>query len=560
MATQYTLLGWINPNITGASVPITPTGTDPDAWNALETLPTGVSGALYWIGWDLTSPTTSLSIQFGLRPSGSTAGFILYNFNIDPVTDPQEVGFYLPCEAGDGGVVEYYNKSSVQSPTRILRLASFPVSTPGSSVDGNISIGNTVGLTSSAIITNTVPSVISITKELNILPLVIKKSFIIVSEDITCSDDTLSYTLQVPIISDNLVCFSNNQESYIANYTVNDVFTLNILSDALALVKIIDTLFLADSPVIAGIFYTILLDLFKTLDTTTLSFPIKLSEHITNLDELSAKKESIESILSLLNTNSNIINNINGFSILLDNFQILDLTYISVIENLIDDIILNFSNILYTRYNNIEVEDIQILKNSLSILLQYLVIQNFFEINDLHISTQLSHNEIVDTIDMEPIIDIGNTNYLAWVMNPENYAISNYTAPYTESTIFNNNYYFGNTDGLHILNDNKLDDGNIIEVLITTAALDFNSQSIKQVPKVFLGSNGTDLVLKISIDNKQTVYYELNSTFDGLNTKQIKVGKGLLGKNWQFSLIHTDNDDFKLDNFEFFPINFKRKH
>ena len=104
------------------------------------------------------------------------------------------------------------------------------------------------------------------------------------------------------------------------------------------------------------------------------------------------------------------------------------------------------------------------------------------------------------------------------------------------------------------------DNGNPIIPTITTAALDFGTASIKQVPSILLGTNGTDFILKVSIDGQSTVHYQINQLPTELGTKRLKIGKGLVGRNWQFTLIADNNSEFDIDSFEFYPIIFKRKH
>lgn len=150
-------------------------------------------------------------------------------------------------------------------------------------------------------------------------------------------------------------------------------------------------------------------------------------------------------------------------------------------------------------------------------------------------------------------------NMRTWVMNPENYAVYNYTFGFRETCRFDNNHLMADDTGLYVLGGTN-DNGNDIISVITTSALDFGSDSIKQVPSVLLGTNGTDFILKVSIDGNRTARYQINCLPDNLETKRIKLGKGLIGRRWQFTLITDNNSEFDLDSFEFYPIVFKRKH
>ncbi len=111
-------------------------------------------------------------------------------------------------------------------------------------------------------------------------------------------------------------------------------------------------------------------------------------------------------------------------------------------------------------------------------------------------------------------------------------------------------YLFGGT----------LDETSYIKTKIKTASLDFDTSSMKQITSVILGAtNSGKVVLKVSIDGDQTVYYELRPSSRNLENQRLKIGKGLYGRYWQFELITKENSTLDLDTFEVLPIIFKRK-
>lgn len=176
----------------------------------------------------------------------------------------------------------------------------------------------------------------------------------------------------------------------------------------------------------------------------------------------------------------------------------------------------------------------------------------------LNDSNSSKHDGVVSVTDSFKISHLFDpVNMSSWVMNPENYAISNYSFGFTEAARFGNSYLMADDTGLYVLGGDT-DNGTSIVSVLTTAGMDFGSTGLKQVPSVLLGTDGTDFILQVSVDGKVTARYEINYLPSNLETKQIKIGKGLIGYNWQFKLI-TDND-FNLDSFEFYPIVFKRKH
>lgn len=153
----------------------------------------------------------------------------------------------------------------------------------------------------------------------------------------------------------------------------------------------------------------------------------------------------------------------------------------------------------------------------------------------------------------------GNT-YSGWVMNPENYAISNYTN-FQFNSVANFNYetLLANSSGIYSMGGTT-DAGSYINSKLKTAAMNFGTTSQKQVPHILLGVNNTGkVILIVSVDGQVTTTYQLNAPSTYLDTQRIKIGKGVHGRYWQFELSTLENSTFDLDTFEFFPIAWGRK-
>lgn len=153
----------------------------------------------------------------------------------------------------------------------------------------------------------------------------------------------------------------------------------------------------------------------------------------------------------------------------------------------------------------------------------------------------------------------GNT-YSGWVMNPENYAISNYTNfQFNSVTYFAYETLLANSSGIYAM-DATTDAGSYINSKMKTAAMNFGTSSQKQVPEILLGVNNTGkVILVVTVDGQMTTTYQLDVPSTYLDTQRIKVGKGIHGRYWQFELHTLQNSDFDLDTFEFFPIAWGRK-
>lgn len=150
--------------------------------------------------------------------------------------------------------------------------------------------------------------------------------------------------------------------------------------------------------------------------------------------------------------------------------------------------------------------------------------------------------------------------YTGWVMNPENYALSNYSNfQFNSVARFKDDYLLASTLGLYSLGGSS-DNGSYINAKLKTAAMTFGTTSQKQIPEVLLGVNNTGkVILVVTTDGQMTTTYQLDVPSAYLDTQRIKIGKGVHGRYWQFELHTLENSEFDLDTFEFFPIAWGRK-
>lgn len=213
---------------------------------------------------------------------------------------------------------------------------------------------------------------------------------------------------------------------------------------------------------------------------------------------------------------------------------------ITAITNINDGIILSFSNAPSSLYLHIIEDEMDMLET----------IDNFTIFNSL-----LSDNFILTIEDSK-----GDDTYSSYLLSPETFSVSTYSNyNFTGSCKFNDEYLFINENGLYRYGG-TLDDSEIIQAEIETAALSFGTSNLKQIPNFYMGlSNSNKIVLKVSVDGQATVYYKLNKKTDHLQSQLIKIGKGLIGRYFQFELITQDNTQFELESLEFTPITLKRK-
>lgn len=152
------------------------------------------------------------------------------------------------------------------------------------------------------------------------------------------------------------------------------------------------------------------------------------------------------------------------------------------------------------------------------------------------------------------------TMYTGWVMNSENFAVSQYdNYDFTSFGRLNGKYYGVKPDGLYLL-EGGMDDTAYITATIKTAAMDMGTSNLKAVPQAYFGFTGDgSMVMKIIVDDKTETWYNMISTSEGLHSQRLKLSKGLQGRYFQFELVSQNNTTLELDTIELYPIVLKRK-
>lgn len=186
-------------------------------------------------------------------------------------------------------------------------------------------------------------------------------------------------------------------------------------------------------------------------------------------------------------------------------------------------------------------------------------ISDEFNLDDLNSFRSIFNQEILDKVSFVGALETDEL-YTGYAFNPEGYALSTYSNyEFNSITKFGEDYLLANGSGLYRMGGTE---DNLIEIVskLKTASLDFGTSSKKQIRKLYVGlTNDSTVVLKVTVDGKGTYYYELASSTVGLDTQAIRIGKGLVGRYWQFEIITKGNSSLELDGIEFLPVEFRRK-
>jgi len=85
---------------------------------------------------------------------------------------------------------------------------------------------------------------------------------------------------------------------------------------------------------------------------------------------------------------------------------------------------------------------------------------------------------------------------------------------------------------------------------------DLGSAVKKRAAVVWLGAKSSGrLKLGVATNDEEAVYYTVDlSDVDGARGSKVKLGKGLEGRFWQFTIENDSGADFELLSFEYEPV------
>jgi len=339
-------------------------------------------------------------------------------------------------------------------------------------------------------------------------------------------------------------------------FTDNINVTTSEIAQAIA--RIFEDIRVTDVLSNTGIFNYLQGDTFSLRDLTAISYTFLLEENITVDDPATTIVTKLQAILEYLNLLDTSTSQMVANTSLAVSLAILDLVGQR-------DIVLEGLTVSDTFLSNLKLS-----QSIVELVSSTLVDSNnisFFEVvtEDSQLNDTLTFQQNLKNLLTESIFfstlspNLGNI-FSSWVVNPENYAVSNYSNyDFNNADLFDTKYLLSSSSGLYELGG-TVDETSYIQSRIKTAVLDFGSSSLKQIPEILLGVNNSGkVILRTMVDDINEVYYELVSSTSGLATQQIKLGKGLYGRYWQFELITEENSTFDLDTFEFLPIKYGRK-
>lgn len=342
----------------------------------------------------------------------------------------------------------------------------------------------------------------------------------------------------------------------------------NLLSDGVSVNEVLassvyyvlmENLRVSDGITLSGTFNSSLVDQVALEDQIRVLFPIVLSDSLDlddNPVELLLRLSEIIETMRVNDTPSSVAT----FNVALAiSMTIADLVSQAYRINIIEEIDLADTLVdLFVR-SAILIDQIEATLVNQNFLILGVHVEDSIQLDDSLSLSGILRSILVDQFQFVGALQTDEL-YNTYSFNPEGFAISTYSNYHFNSIAeYDGKYILANTTGLYEFGGTT---DNLSEIIakLKTSAIDFGTSSKKQVKKMYLGiTNDSSIVLKVTTDGEGTFYYELDSSTVGLDTQAIKIGKGLVGRYWQFELITKDNSSLELDEMEFLPVEFRRK-
>lgn len=371
----------------------------------------------------------------------------------------------------------------------------------------------------------------------------------------------LEFIPTVPIIGSIVIDFTI--VSQLNKYKFKDFLTeglsLNSSSLQLQITNLIENISLLEIETDKNSTSDLITELFNISEQLRILFNQLVLENINITDTIYGLIYQIESLAEIVTLQATAESKVIFLNSLVNLINVIDSALFGKFAEIVDILTLPDLNISIAKSFKVVLDSFTLNSTISSSRVQLVVLSNSIDISgstdSLALLKELLNSELVIRIPDAT----GQDKYLTYLFSPESSSISNYNNyNFDGCAKFGSKYLFFNKTGLYEYGGNT-DNGDKIKANIVTSALSFGTSNLKQVPQVYLGViNSDNWILKVRVDGKADVTYKLNKHTNNLQTQKISIGKGLIGRYFQFELI-TTSDEFSMESIEFFPLSFKRK-
>ena len=381
------------------------------------------------------------------------------------------------------------------------------------------------------------------------------------TEDVNGLDTETNVFLQSPSITD--AASGQDTATYIAAKVALLVDNIEALDSLIPELRwfVVDGMSASDTITISSVLHGAITEGIDISAIIQLLFLISINEDLDFSDTPLLVKGNVVLLNDLITKSDSLLSSLQANETLIEEgLFVLDTNLRGFAGAIIDAIQVSTEQLVTLLSNNLISEGVEISDDLIRQVVLNLTLEDLADISDAQSVAGIFSNSLLEYITFSLEFPDDDSSYYGWTYSPENKAVTNYNLNFSEATSYKEQTFLANSSGLYLMEGTR-DEGEYIKSKITTAGITFGKRVEKQIPQVFFGVSGTRHIVTVSVDGGKTVYYEMIARpEDGLVTKTLKIGKGLIGNTWQFSLIDKNQDDFDLDSIEFFPVFLKRKH
>lgn len=173
--------------------------------------------------------------------------------------------------------------------------------------------------------------------------------------------------------------------------------------------------------------------------------------------------------------------------------------------------------------------------------------------------------KLQETIGFAVTVRVGDDVYLAWVVNTETHAATQYeNFPFNSFASLDGRYFAAAPDGIYLLGGAD-DDGEEIRARFRIGLSNLGTGKEKRMPAMYWGyrADGSMVLKVITTDptgEKCENWYALRPRGAGATREgRVQIGRGLKAVYWDFEVANIAGSDFELDQLELFPMILDRR-
>jgi hypothetical protein len=343
----------------------------------------------------------------------------------------------------------------------------------------------------------------------------------------------------------NALCLANiGQSSNMSYYQLN---------------SILDQIIHSSTVTTSVVFRKLITDYITVIDTILVQYINTITDIVNTSSTITNLKYQLGSLLDYINASSTILTKVTTIATIAEIINVLQGIYFGIFFNISDSInlasaitnLIHFQNTLVNAIGLSESISPSVIK---MVMLSDLINESSSVSNKANFFTGLTDHFVISIPSVK-----GQDTYLAYLYNTETGSVTTYdNFNFTLATRFGTKHIFGSPTGLYEFGGTT-DAGAAIQAQLQTIAYNFGTSNLKQIPEVYLGVKANNsIVLKVNVDDKASAYYKLSQHTQSLRTERVKLGKGLIGRYFQFELI-TSASNFNMESIEFYPVVLRRK-